>query len=100
MAISPDHPVVAVFGTNDATLVELTAAEILGAAVQRAQAVLLTRGSLKPSRPGHVEEAAIFAANRAASPDRPARWIGVANRRARYRPAGAEMRRSFRDPGG
>ena len=78
--ISPDLPVVAIFGTNDATADELAAAELLGAAVHKAQAVLLTGGDLKPSRPRHVKDAAIFAANGAASPGRPARWIGVANK--------------------
>ncbi|WP_341358335.1 hypothetical protein V5H98_11095 [Georgenia sp. M64] len=78
--MSPNLAVVAIFGTNDATVDELAAAELLGAAVHRAEAVLLTGGDLKPSRPRHVKDTAIFAANGAASPGRPARWIGVANK--------------------
>ncbi|WP_447925170.1 SLOG cluster 4 domain-containing protein [Georgenia muralis] len=78
--ISPDLPVVAIFGTNDATPDELAAAELLGAAVHRSAAVLLTGGDLKPRRPRHVKDAAVFAAHGAASRDRPARWIGVANK--------------------
>ena len=71
--------VVAVFGANGAGDDELAAAELLGAAVNSAQAVLLAGGDVFASRLPNVKDAAIFGAEAAASADRPAAWIGVAN---------------------
>jgi len=77
MRIENDVPVVAVFGSNAPSPDELAAACLLGAEIGRSGAVLLTGGD--GSDPSTVKDAAILAADEAATPDNPAAWVGVRN---------------------
>ena len=84
MHIDPALPLFAVFGANAPSEDELFAARLIGAAVNARGAVLLTGGD--GSDPGTVKDAAIDAANRAASEDSPPTWMGVANTEDAGRP--------------
>ena len=77
MRIENDVPVLAVFGGNAPSPDELAAACLLGAAIGRSDAVLLTGGDGSDS--STVKDAAILAADDAATPDSPAAWVGVRN---------------------
>jgi hypothetical protein len=84
MQIDPNLPVIAIFGPNDVASEGSQAAAMLGAVVNDLGCLLLT-GGVPPKdgylrRPDPVKDAAIAGAMRGASPDHPARWVGVANR--------------------
>lgn len=78
--------VIAVFGANKSAVDGSRAAELLGAAVNRSGAVLLTgseppAGGFTPSPMMPVKDAAIYGADNDDSSARPPAWIGVANHR-------------------
>ena len=98
MRIENDVPVVAVFGGNAASPDELAAACLLGAEIGRSGAVLLTGGD--GSDPSTVKDAAIRAADDAATPDDPAAWVGVRNAPAAAAPEPRGPRSVVVTPGG
>jgi predicted Rossmann-fold nucleotide-binding protein len=98
MRIEKDVPVIAVFGGNAASPDELAAACLLGAEIGRSGAVLLTGGD--GSDPGTVKDAAIRAADEAATPDDPAAWVGVRNAPAAAAPEPRGPRSVVVTPGG
>lgn len=73
---------IAVFGRNSADEDELAAARRLGVAVTEVGAVLLTGGDRRPGPARDIrdiKDAAVGAADEAATDAAPAAWIGVAN---------------------
>ena len=98
MRIEGDVPVVAVFGGNAPSLDELAAACLLGAEIGRSDAVLLTGGD--GSDPSTVKDAAIRAADEAATHDDPAAWVGVRNAPAAAAPEPRGPRSVVVTPGG
>lgn len=108
MHIDLDAPIIAVFGSNSTEpaalkLSELRAARLLGAAINRAGAVLLT-GATPPAEgypplPSTVKDAAVHGADRAAATAYAA-WLGV----SRTSRPGAPQQRGARSfvvtPGG
>ena len=79
VALDLRRPVVAVFGPNNPSLAELGTARVLGAAVGRRRSLLLTGGDRVDA--DTVKDGAIVAMVGAETPEDPASWIGVANRR-------------------
>jgi predicted Rossmann-fold nucleotide-binding protein len=98
MRIENDAAVVAVFGGNAPSQDELAAACLLGAELGRSDAVLLTGGD--GSDPSTVKDAAILAADDAATPDNPAAWVGVRNAPAAAAPEPRGPRSVVVTPGG
>lgn len=78
MPIDSSLKVVAMFGANNPSNDELSAALLLGTAVIRSGSVLLTGGD--GSDPTTVKDAAISAAEEESTFAAPATWIGVANK--------------------
>jgi predicted Rossmann-fold nucleotide-binding protein len=70
---------VAIYGSNTPGAGDLLTARSLALAIRRRGAVLLTGGDV--GEPGTVKGAAISAVMDDATPDEPARWLGVANQR-------------------
>src|SRR4051794_36748673 len=85
MHVDPALPMVGVFRANRPSEAERFAARRLGAAVHARGAVRLPGGD--GSDPDAVKDAAIGAANRAATADSPPTWVGVVNTEAAGPPA-------------